>query len=63
MGTAFVAVAAIALALVPVTRYWERTGIEGRRKAADRSLGGNDQEDVPAPQEEHPDEPKPPAGD
>lgn len=37
MGVAFVAVAAVALALVPLTRYWEKTGIEGRRKAAEQA--------------------------
>ncbi len=37
MGTAFVAVSAIALALVPLTRYWEKSGIEARRKAAEQA--------------------------
>lgn len=54
LGIAFVAVAAVALALVPLTRYWERSGIEGRRKAAERAKapkkqdGADEKDDGPS---------------
>lgn len=62
LGVAFLAVSAVALALVPLTRYWEKTGIRARQKAAEQAQAeGTDTEAPKDRGDDLPEDPDPPA--